>query len=158
MRQVLLLFFISLCYYHLQAQNEGNIWYFGDEAGIDFNSGVPVAITNSQMSTLEGCATICDVNGNLLFYTDGMTVWSSNQSIMSNGTGLYGNYSATQSGVIVPQPGTSIYYVFTVDENIGFGLRYSIVDISANGGLGDVISKNNLLLGQSSEKVTAVKH
>ena len=55
---------------------EGNIWYFGEYAGLDFNSGSPVALTNGQLNTNEGCATISDNNGNLLFYTDGMTVYN----------------------------------------------------------------------------------
>ena len=58
------------------AQNEGNIWYFGYNAGIDFNSGEPVALTNSGMYTWEGCASISDLDGNLLFYTNGKKVWN----------------------------------------------------------------------------------
>ncbi|MFT4903006.1 MAG: hypothetical protein ACI84S_000709, partial [Thalassomonas sp.] len=27
--------------FYSSAQNEGNIWYFGGYAGLDFNSGVP---------------------------------------------------------------------------------------------------------------------
>src|ERR1700675_989300 len=59
-------------------QKEANIWYFGYEAGLDFNSGVPVALTNSAMDQFEGCSSIADSNGNLLFYTDGQTVWNKN--------------------------------------------------------------------------------
>ena len=87
------------------AQGQGNIWYFGNYAGLDFNSGSPVVLNNSAMSAFEGCSSIADENGNLLFYTDGMTVWNMNHQVMYNGTGLYGNSSSTQSGVIVPLPG-----------------------------------------------------
>ena len=52
------------------AQKETNIWYFGANAGLDFNSVSPVAITNSAMNQAEGCSTISDANGNLLFYTN----------------------------------------------------------------------------------------
>tara|TARA_B110000211_G_C14069015_1_gene549069 strand:- start:2194 stop:2424 length:231 start_codon:yes stop_codon:yes gene_type:complete len=48
------------------AQNEGNIWYFGYNAGLDFNSGSPVLLSNGQLNTYEGCATIADNNGDLL--------------------------------------------------------------------------------------------
>jgi len=51
-----------------QAQGEANIWYFGQNAGIDFNSGSPVALTNGQLVTDEGCATISNSSGQLLFY------------------------------------------------------------------------------------------
>ena len=49
------------------AQKEAAIWYFGVNAGLDFNSGSPVALTNGKLSTAEGCASIADKNGNLLF-------------------------------------------------------------------------------------------
>jgi hypothetical protein len=39
-------------------QGEANIWYFGSHAGLDFNSGSPVALTDGQLVTQEGCATI----------------------------------------------------------------------------------------------------
>ena len=93
---------------------EGNIWYFGQYAGLDFNTGTPIAITDGQLNTLEGCASIADNNGDLLFYTDGMTVYDRNHSIMSNGTGLLGNSSSSQSGIIVKKPGSlATYYIFT---------------------------------------------
>lgn len=40
------------------AQGEANNWYFGQNAAITFNSGTPVALTNSAMQTYEGCATL----------------------------------------------------------------------------------------------------
>ena len=63
------------------AQNEGNIWYFGENAGLDFNSGAPVPLIDGQLNTLEGCAAISDNSGDLLFYTDGMTVYNKNHII-----------------------------------------------------------------------------
>src|SRR5437868_1237164 len=87
------------------AQNENNIWYFGDVCGLDFNSGSPVAISNSAMYQWEGCATMCDAGGNILFYTNGITVWNKQHSVMVNGDSLYGDGSATQSALIIKQPG-----------------------------------------------------
>ena len=160
MRKIL---FLLICFPLLIfSQNEGNIWYFGYGAGLDFNSGSPVPIHNGQLQTLEGCATISDNNGNLLFYTDGMTVYDRNHTVMPNGTGLLGDNSSTQSGVIVQQPGSaSIYYIFSVDGITGSsgGLAYSEVDLTLNGGLGDITSvKNIMLFPQGDEKVTAVPH
>ena len=143
---------------------EGNIWYFGEYAGIDFNSGAPVALTDGQVNTLEGCASIADANGDLLFYTDGMTVYNKNHIIMSNGSGLLGNNSSTQSAIIVKKPGSStLYSIFTVDSDWSgnyYGTRFSEVDISLNGGLGEVLSatKNTLLVAPSAEKICAITH
>ncbi len=143
----------------LFAQKEASIWYFGENAGLDFRSGTPVALTDGRLSTQEGCATICDRKGNLLFYTDGITVWTKNHSIMTNGTGLYGGYSSTNSAVIVPKPGDEdLYYIFTISERIdNFGLNYSIVDISANNGLGRVAQKNRPVMRNVTEKIAVVR-
>ena len=83
------LFLLLLCFpLLLFSQNEGNIWYFGWNAGLDFNSGAPVALTDGQLFTLEGCASISDMNGDLLFYTDGMVVYNKNHVLMPNGSGI----------------------------------------------------------------------
>lgn len=143
-------------------QGEANIWYFGATAGVDFNSGTPVALTNGVLSTSEGCATISDKNGNLLFYTDGIRVWNRNHVQMANGFGMLGNPSSAQSAIIVPKPGSkTLFYIFTVaNEGSAGGFCYSEVDMTQNGGLGDVIpgTKNTQLFTPSVEKCTAVKH
>jgi len=151
-----LLFFITI--FGLNAQNQGNIWYFGSNAGLDFNSGSPVALTNGQLNTTEGCASICDISGNLLFYTDGSTIYDRTHTAMPNGNGLLGNGSSSQSGAIVPKPGNpNIYYVFTSPVNSADGLNYSEVDMTLNGGNGDVNGVKNVLLIQPiCEKVAAV--
>lgn len=197
----------------LFAQGEANTWYFGENAGITFNTSPPTALTDGQLNTSEGCSSISDANGNLLFYTDGRTVWNANHQIMSNadyfgGSGLLGDPSSTSSGLIVPNPtNPDIYYVFTVDEphhqnafaypnqgpansngtpipaytdvpgtvpedDDGYnnGLNYSVVDMSLDNGLGNVLAeqKNLPLITydptddeeikyKCSEKITAVK-
>ena len=153
--------FLLLCFNFLIAQKEAAIWYFGQNAGLDFNSGVPVPLLDGQLNTREGCATIADSDGNLLFYTDGITVWDRNHTIMPNGTGLLGDPSATQSGIIVPHPGDpDLYYIFALDNEWNpNGLTYTLVDISLNGGMGDVTAEKNVLLRTPmSERITAVKH
>lgn len=156
--------FILLINYSF-AQKEASYWYFGFNAGIDFSSGSPVALNNGSLFTVEGCASISDANGNLLFYTDGTRVWNKNHNQMPAGTNLYGNSSSSQSAIIVPKPGApEIYFIFTVDWSAGeFGLNYYTVDMNLDNGLGDVISTNNiptvnnLLSSPTSEKITAVK-
>lgn len=144
------------------AQKEANIWYFGNKAGIDFNTSPPTALSDGQMNTLEGCASIADKNGELLFYTDGSYIWNRDHKIMPNGTGLYGNNSSAQSSMIVALPGSNqIYYVFTADGGSGrsLGYYYSIVDMSLNSGKGDVTTKNIKLVDRSRhEGVNAVLH
>lgn len=133
--------------------NRANIWYFGNGAGLDFSSGSPVAITNGQMIAGEACSSISDTFGNLLFYTDGDTVWDRNHNVMPNGVGIMGCESSSHGVIITPHPtSTNLFYVFSTDcENFfGTGLRYNLIDLSLNGGNGDVvISQKNILLTNS---------
>ena len=144
------------------AQKEANIWYFGARAGIDFNTTPPTPLTDGAMTTLEGCASIADKTGALLFYTDGIKVWNKIHDLMPSGTGLKGNPSSTQSGVIVPQPGNdSIYYIISIDGWTGRreGCYYSEVNMNKDGGKGDVTVKNVPLKPSSyMESITAVQH
>jgi len=113
------LFFTSFVF----SQQEASNWYFGQNAGIKFNlDGSVTALSDGKLITDEGCSSISDQNGNILFYSDGRTVWDKNHIIMPNGnyfagTGLEGDPSSTQSVIIVPKPGSvNIYYIFTLDE------------------------------------------
>ena len=81
---------------------------------------------------------------------------------MQNGLGLLGNSSSSQSAIILKKPNSnSIYYIFTADGWSGTqgGLNYSEVDMDLEGGLGAITAnKNILLMPQTCEKVTAIKH
>ncbi len=155
-------FIISICFCFFNANSQTNFWFFGDHAGLDFSSGSPVAITGQSVSDESSSAVSNPVTGELLFYTNGITVWDKNHAIMQNGMGLMGHQSSAMGALIVPQPSHSnIYYLFTADayQNTGAnGFRYSIVDMNANGGNGAVISKNNLLFAPCAEVNHAVLH
>lgn len=143
------------------AQGEANIWYFGKNAGLDFSSGSPVALTNGQLVTEEGCATLSTSTGQLLFYTDGSTIYNKNHVIMVNGNGLMGHSSSTQSATIVPMPGsTTLYYVFTIDrESQPNGFRYSVVDMTLDSGNGAVTTQKNILVYTPTiESIGITKH
>lgn len=143
-----------------QAQHEADNWIFGNGAGLNFSTGSPVAFGGSAINTLEGSSSISDQSGQLLFYTDGKTVWNKNNLVMTGGTGLLGGASATQSALIVPWPNTECkkYFIFTVSEmkaNTDQTLSYSVVDMSS--GLGAVTTKNTFLKSAVSEKLSATK-
>ena len=153
-------------------QKEANNWQFGLFTGLHFEDDGSVTTLSSSIESNEGCSSISDNAGNLLFYTDGRNVWDRNNVLMPNGnynagTGLMGDPSSTQSGVIVPKKGDpNIYYIFTVDEphhqnaavypdqfpgpyedgstvpsqDDGYnnGFNYSIVDLSVIGSNGSI--------------------
>ncbi len=109
----------------------------------------------------EGPACISDSTGQLLLSTDGYNVWNATGQLVSNGSGLYGGPSVTQTALILKKPkSNSLYYILTnnATTHTPFGLYYSIVDLTLAGNTGSVISKNNLLLSNSTEKLCAVNH
>lgn len=143
------------------SQKEAHIWYFGERAGLSFvidNS--PVVLTDGAMIAPEGCCSISDFEGNLLFYSNGESIWNRNHQLMKNGNGLSGNSYSTQSIIILPLPNDqNRYYVFTINsEDEKIGLQYSIVDISLDNGLGEVVVKNVPLFSPVAEKINATKH
>jgi gliding motility-associated-like protein len=155
--------------------NANSIWLFGTSAGLNFNLN-PSAITSPSLTALaaiEGRASVADpVTGQLLFYTDGERCWNRNHVVMPNGSGLYGNgsglSSTTQGACIVAvknQPGK--YYLFSLDgansnstlSTVNGKLFYSIVDMSLDGGFGDIAAgQKNLMLDDDilSEAMIAV--
>ena len=143
------------------AQKQANTWYFGNKIGLDFNQSPPKVLNNGSLTSLEGCATISDINGKLLFYTNGLSLANRKHTLMMNGDNLMGSLTSTSNALIVPLPSNdSIYYVFTIgaqNENAK-GLRYSIVNMNGDGGYGAVIQKNILIEDQTFEKLAAVKH
>ncbi len=162
MKQVIaIIFFIFSGYIKIFAQLETSVWYFGDNAGLDFKTKIPKALTDGALKNYEGVASFSDKFGNLLLYTDGRTVWNKNHEIMENGENLLGHESSTESAIIVPWPeNENLYYIFVVDEQGGVnGLSYSIVDMSLNDGLGAITDHKNIIIETPvCEKVTAIRH
>lgn len=155
-----LVFFILsiICSLTLSSQQDNN-WYFGNTAGLNFNNTPPTALTNGLTANVDNSSTISDLTGALLFYTDGMKVWDINHAVMPNGNGLIGHFSGGQCALIVPIPcDPNKYVIFHVTEFSSPGnLNYTVVDMTLNGGLGDVVaSQKNISLGTGwTEKLCA---
>ncbi len=145
--------------YYNQQENflkANSVWVGGYQSGVNFNSGSPVAIP-TKISRSEGCASVADpVTGQLLFYSDGDNCWNRNDQVMPNGNGLLGNAatgSTTQGVCIVPIiDSIGKYYLFSLNyEGNTPSLYYSVVDMSLNAGLGDIVpGRKNIVLDNSS--------
>ena len=140
-------------------QGEWNNWNFGWHAAVKFISGTPVGITGSALTQSAGgtTTTVSDSLANLLFYANGWNIWNRNNVVMPNGNGLIGGNLCQQPVFSTPVPGfPDRYYVFMVGDPGTWdpltGLHYSVVDMSLQGGLGDVIStqKNIYIPGGDS--------
>lgn len=160
----------------LFSQHENDNWLFGNNKWT-FDNSTPNGFThttNLSPSIRYVSSVVSDKNtGELLFFSNGYTIYNKNSVVMDNGNDLFGTPNtyfqaignpSDQSSIIVPLPNSnSLYYVFYIngnrnltDQNVVFsttsfnyGLRYAIVDMSLNGGLGKVISKNNVLFSDS---------
>ncbi len=146
--------------------------------GWDMSCDPPCITETFGMKACQSHAAICDTRGNLLFYSNGQTVWNKQHKIMPNGTGLYACLSGKQNAVIVPfNSDSSLYYLITADsfrDSLQRGTRLDescyledypdylqlhlhIVDTKANHGQGAVVLKNKPIYAHT-DHVAAVKH
>jgi len=165
MKKVLLLTIIFFLFLtpELYAQKENNVWVFPQYYGLDFNGPAPTAITSKvPWVAINAVASVCDVNGQLLFYTNTDTIWDSKGNPMPTCTTSAWkkgypafddttvlSYNAPQGALILPVLNNPHqYYVFVMSGSSAFifgsggwdfRLNYSIVDMTLNGGLGDVV-------------------
>ncbi len=162
------------------AQNKQDyIWLFGHDSDgslpgkesyiFDFNSNnYPSAFANTIPISFRGeNNSICDKDGNLLFYTNGCHVVGADHEIMPNGFGLNegqfvevfmdtcNGYRAIQNMITIPDPGNQDgYYIihksFELTDSLDIDkMKYTYVDLSKNGGKGDVTMKNEVFVEYS---------
>ena len=165
---------------------EGNNWYFGQSGRMTWNqtqtivnggktlTGLPTPIVgNTAMTnTSAGVFSISDLDGNLLFYSGGRTIWNRGHTPMQNGENLMPgvNDGSAQSGVAIPypeQPGKYIALSLSPPKIYpsfpGDVLAYSIIDMTLAGGMGAVVEgeKSIRLTGYEGElggSVSTVRH
>jgi hypothetical protein len=110
-----LLFFL---FSTIRAQKYYNVWTFGDSSGLNFNAD-PVRVYKSASEGLEQSyylSSICDKDGNLQFYTDGIKLWGFNNKIIPRYLGRW-PWSGYVLPLICPYPeNDSMYYLFGVSD------------------------------------------
>lgn len=144
---------------------QDNLWLIHKDISVDFSSGKGEYkyMPHSLKSWTEGYVSVCDTDGNLLFYCDGETIWDRNHEVMPNGSGLLGNLSSMQ-GVLAIQSSNNPqkYFLFTLqdatDDTAMGSLFFTTVDMSLNDGNGDVATKNTHVAGNLTEKMIGIPH
>ncbi|MBL0050689.1 MAG: T9SS type A sorting domain-containing protein [Bacteroidetes bacterium] len=172
---------------HCKAQGVSNIWRMGYQSvgggqygntRFDFDSGILIKVHDSiEMGFLTTSVTMCDTSGALLFLSNGFDLADSTGKIMLNGDDIspssYKSIFPIGMGLDIPQanlalqvPGSdSLYYLFHSTRDgpqykYTYELDYSIIDMTGNSGLGEVISKNIPLIMDTINwgKITACRH
>lgn len=173
---VLPLFFLFLSLY-CTAQNQN--WYINGEKILNFSvSPLTVDFFNASIINQGYNVSVSDLNGNLLFISNGADVLNNEGDIMLNGDNLDENFSfepwgidfAFQPIVTIPVMGQSEkYYLFTLSdgffnflsaeqEYLTSSLHYSVLDMSLDEGKGDITEgqKNIFLIDNLSGAMTPI--
>jgi hypothetical protein len=172
MRYAILISGILLLAVHTQAQKHDRQWVFPVSAGIDWNDSLnPVTYNGApQVNQAMTTASIADSAGNLLFYAQGFAfataggrVYNRLHQTMLNGDSILGDPWCNNAFIILPAPNQSNkFYLITTTRSSSSGysfIYYSIIDMTGDGGLGEVISRDNTTINEEmNEKISACKH
>ncbi|HLP10408.1 MAG TPA: gliding motility-associated C-terminal domain-containing protein [Flavobacteriales bacterium] len=155
-------FLIFVAFHLCVAQKEANYWHFGSKACVSFKTGLPYGTAGSAMIAIGGSSSISDKNGNLLFYTDGSTIWNKLNTIVPGGNIFDTTVLNGQPALFIPQPGNdSIYYLFSNTINTPTlvpGIWFTIINKNLDGGNGAVISGPTYLGTDTCSGITATLH
>lgn len=134
------------------AQLQNANWALESGKQLSFNS-IPPTAGISSINTSGIPSSISDAAGNLVLYSDGVSLWNGIHAQVANSTGLIsGNV------LIEKQPGSSnIYYLFIASTA---GLYYSIIDMSLAAGQGSITTKNALIAAypNGTNGINGVRH
>ena len=162
-KRIFILFCLLYVHSTVSSQAYTAQWLFA-EFGLEFQQDTVIIRHDYAPHENRGAGIMSNEQGNLLFYTDGFTAWNNIHATMPNGDTLLIDHRqhSIHESLVVRWPGSeSLFLIFTVDPYNGqesSGLYYSQVDLSLEGGLGDVTVKGEKLLDTVSNKITAVLH
>jgi len=151
--------FLVGAFFFLNSSAYSQIWFFGNNAGIDI-SGAETSVAGGQVNGQEGVGVQYDCNGDMLFYTDGQTVWDDTHTAYTNGV-LGGDPSQSMAQLLItPKPGTSgaeyfLFYGTTGNCCTGADFLYAVIDATTK----TVLVKDVSLSGPNFyEGMTIVAH
>ncbi|HLG34894.1 MAG TPA: PKD domain-containing protein [Bacteroidia bacterium] len=164
-----LIVLIALIFINVEAYGQLSKWLVHETNGqlhlIDFTTPSPTISNPAPGYGLGGDEEVnimTDANNNVLFSlvsnsTTNIEVRDRNWVVMPNGNGLLGHNSTLESCIVRIPCSTNKYYIIHFQTDVTRNLYYSIVDMSLNGGFGDV-SVQNTFLGTGYDEALSVSH
>jgi len=187
---VILLLICSMSY---SQSKYGNVWVLGitnQEQNIkggsllDFNDdSLSVSYLDKHMDMRGSNTSVCNTDGELMFYTNGCYVANAEHKIIKGGDsvmpGLWtefeycdrGGYTASNSSLALPAPcSENAYYLFMLDFYIDVtdttsfihssGLLYNLIDMDLDEGKGEVIINNEFVFSDTLRRgeLAATRH
>lgn len=155
---LLFIFFTNLLFSQKEAQN----WIFGFSNWMNFETEPPIIQNTPDFFFFSERSSVSesDSEGNLLFYSDGFTVFNKDHLPMPNGF-LNVDINLSDPVFTIPKPNSDSQFYLFFHAN-GFGstvLEWRIVDLTLEGGNGDLIPDGGgFLLENPIGKITAVQH
>lgn len=156
MRLVILFLAGLLSAFNLRAQKEKTYWYFGQGAGMAFDQpGQKPTILNGNTNTMLASTTASDpITGELLFYSDGKLLYNANHQVMQ---GSFTTNEETDDIQTVPVPGNKdFYFIFMTYPSKPRLLMGCIINMSKNGGLGEVVQPLGIMVTEVRNKFAVV--
>ncbi|WP_207632817.1 gliding motility-associated C-terminal domain-containing protein [Foetidibacter luteolus] len=145
-----LLFSVITCQLDSSLQHMAH-WYFGYFCSLDFSSGLPVktntALANytmqgestypGQLPSVSATVSLSDSSGNLLFYSNGVSVWNSKHQKINKSSILGKSDINASTGICyVPFPGDpGKYFIAGIYPNFNetdCGVRFALIDLASN--------------------------
>ncbi|HNE28840.1 MAG TPA: hypothetical protein PLW66_06710, partial [Saprospiraceae bacterium] len=169
----------------LQAQRQDDVWLFGYDynnnplsEGIRFTFGDSLVIVSEQrpMTIWNSYASICDSAGSLILYTNGCYIDNADGTTVENSEGLNPGllydlyceegsaYRLSQNTVLLQDlSNPNLYHFFhypRAQSSINTNILHTLVDMSANGGEGQVVFKNAPIVFDTihNDGLHAVRH
>ncbi|MDQ3051824.1 MAG: T9SS type A sorting domain-containing protein [Bacteroidota bacterium] len=169
MKTIILFLSLLITFQFTHAQKRGAVWCFGDSALVDFSDILNISTGHSTVKSRGTCVSISDTSGQLVLYAFTRAGVNGNSASVINNQDLQIQFGDSIVGegwyhelVIIPNSGNdSSYVLFSVGVtgSSEMGFFYSIIDMSANGGLGEVIQKNVQLENFTAvDCLSAIKH
>ncbi len=138
-----------------------DVWPFGNGCQLSWDADLNLTFgTEPNLMTFEGTASFSDPDtGELLIYTNGITVWNGSGTVVGNNLG--GHDSAMHSGVIVPAP-TQPGQVYVIGHSFTLSTKITYQKFDLDNGASPVGAPVDVTVGaagnEAAEGMVYVPH